>query len=218
MKGFRHVPCMTNEHTLHIVDGCIRSRANLARTCFELGYHCEVYADARELLSFAPSNGIVLVRNDGNGNGAVALLTSFANAGLWLPVVAIAHDPATDDVVAAIKAGALEFIRLPFEAARLQDAIQRIGAEADAYAEARRRVIEARNQLSILSPREREVLDWLAEGRSNKMIARELGISPRTVEIHRANMMTKIGARHSAEAVRLQIEAGMAHSPQSQVA
>jgi DNA-binding CsgD family transcriptional regulator len=55
--------------------------------------------------------------------------------------------------------------------------------------------------------REREVLDWLAEGSSNKAIARELDISPRTVEIHRANMMTKLGARHAAEAVRLKLEA-----------
>lgn len=51
------------------------------------------------------------------------------------------------------------------------------------------------------------MLDWLAEGRSNKMIARELAISPRTVEIHRANMMSKLGAHHAAEAVRLRIEA-----------
>ncbi|MBL0922469.1 MAG: response regulator transcription factor, partial [Phycisphaerales bacterium] len=61
--------------------------------------------------------------------------------------------------------------------------------------------------LAALTPREREVLDWLAEGSSNKAIARELDISPRTVEIHRANMMTKLGARHAAEAVRLKLEA-----------
>jgi FixJ family two-component response regulator len=68
-------------------------------------------------------------------------------------------------------------------------------------------MIEARDRISTLSAREREVLDWLAEGSSNKAIARELDISPRTVEIHRANMMTKLGARHAAEAVRLKLEA-----------
>ena len=75
------------------------------------------------------------------------------------------------------------------------------------FGEARRRMIEARNRISNLSRREREVLDWLAEGSSNKAIARELEISPRTVEIHRANMMSKLGARHAAEAVRLKLEA-----------
>ena len=68
-------------------------------------------------------------------------------------------------------------------------------------------MIEARDRISKLSAREREVLDWLAEGSSNKAIARELEISPRTVEIHRANMMNKLGARHAAEAVRLRLEA-----------
>jgi FixJ family two-component response regulator len=68
-------------------------------------------------------------------------------------------------------------------------------------------MIEARDRISTLSTREREVLDWLAEGSSNKAIARELDISPRTVEIHRANMMNKLGVRHAAEAVRLRLEA-----------
>ena len=60
------------------------------------------------------------------------------------------------------------------------------------------------NSLAVRLP---QVLDWLAEGSSNKAIARELDISPRTVEIHRANMMNKLGARHAAEAVRLRLEA-----------
>jgi DNA-binding CsgD family transcriptional regulator len=60
-----------------------------------------------------------------------------------------------------------------------------------------------------LSRREREVLEWLSLGCSNKIIARELSISPRTVEIHRANMMTKLGAGHAAEAVRLWLQSGL---------
>lgn len=68
-------------------------------------------------------------------------------------------------------------------------------------------MIEARNRLSALTEREHQVLHWLSEGNSNKSIARHLNISPRTVEIHRSNMMLKLGARHAIEAVRLALHA-----------
>ncbi len=115
--------------------------------------------------------------------------------------------PGTARVVEAIKAGALDYLALPLDPERLEELIDRIDEEARAHSEARRRMIEARSRIEVLSAREREVLDWLAQGCSNKTIARELDISPRTVEIHRANMMAKLGAGHAAEAVRLRIEA-----------
>lgn len=68
-------------------------------------------------------------------------------------------------------------------------------------------MIAARRLIEDLSEREREVLDLLVDGGSNKRIARELSISPRTVEIHRANMMQKLGAGHVAEAIRLRLDA-----------
>ncbi|WP_435521375.1 response regulator transcription factor [Altererythrobacter litoralis] len=100
-----------------------------------------------------------------------------------------------------------EFARLAFDPSALEECLARVSDEIEAYCEARRRMIEARSRIANLSNREREVLDWLAQGSSNKTIARELEISPRTVEIHRANMMTKLGATHPADAVRLKIEA-----------
>ena len=77
------------------------------------------------------------------------------------------------------------------------------------FGQARRRMIEARDRISSLSTREREVLDWLAEGSSNKVIARELDISPRTVEIHRAHMMEKLEADSLSSALRLAFVAGL---------
>ncbi len=198
---------MEQRQILHIVDGSSRSRAEQARLGFELGHHCEVYADLTELVARTPEQGIIMV-HDEEGCGMVGrTLRALARCGLWLPVVATSEDPRPGRVVAAIKAGALDYLRLPLAAQRLGEMIARTAHEAEAYGLARRKMIEARSRIASLSPREREVLDWLSEGRSNKMIARELEISPRTVEIHRANMMAKLGAHHAAEAVRLKLEA-----------
>ena len=208
---------MTQRPTLHIVDPSPRSRAEQSRLGFDLGFHCEIYADACELMRHPPETGVVLVRED-DGIGAEEVLTLLADAGIWIPVVATSCDPRPSHVVAAIKAGALDYLRLPLDPDRLSQTVERIETEAAAYGIARRKIMQARNRIANLSPREREVLDWLAEGRSNKMIARELEISPRTVEIHRANMMTKLGAHHSAEAVRLRIEAQLEDRPTLRVA
>lgn len=198
---------MEKRQVLHIVDSSSRSRAEQARTGFDLGFHCEVYADATELVAAPPLRGLVLARDDDADNGAKEVLSSLTQARTWVPVVATSVDPRPSKVVEAIKAGVLDYLRLPLSENRLVAMIARISDEADAYAAARRKMIEARSRISMLSPREREVLEWLAEGRSNKMIARELSISIRTVEIHRANMMQKLRARHAAEAVRLRMEA-----------
>ena len=199
---------MKHKQTLHIVDTSSRFRAEQARQLFDLGHHCEVYDDIFELLAIPPERGIILVRDKGESNGVESVLTALEAKGIWLPVIALADNPQPAAVVTAIKAGALDYLSLPLDGARLRQSIDLISQEAAAYGIARRKLVEARNRMAALSPREREVLDWLAEGCSNKMIARELDISPRTVEIHRANMMVKIGASHVSEAVRLRIEAG----------
>ncbi|MES2698317.1 MAG: LuxR C-terminal-related transcriptional regulator, partial [Pseudomonadota bacterium] len=97
--------------------------------------------------------------------------------------------------------------RLPLTREEFARMAAHVASDGGRHAEARRRLIEARQRLGMLSRREREVLDWLSEGCSNKAIARTLEISPRTLEIHRANMMDKLGATHAADAVRLRMDA-----------
>jgi FixJ family two-component response regulator len=195
---------MESRHRLHIVDADSRGRAQLARLVFDLGHHAEVYAGWDEFALRAPQAGILLARDGPEVDHAFAAL---GRADIWLPLILAAEHPATDRVVAGIKRGALDFLELPCAADRLAGSLARVALEADTHSRARQRLIAARNRIAALSRREREVLDRLTDGCSNKAIARVLGISPRTVEIHRANMMTKLGAHHAADAVRLRIEA-----------
>nr|WP_298929336.1 LuxR C-terminal-related transcriptional regulator [uncultured Erythrobacter sp.] len=198
---------MTRKASLHFIDSSSRNRAELARVGFSLGHHSEVYGDLLELSVHPPREGIIVARDTAEEGGVSMILERLSRLGIWLPLIAVEAQPRPGRIVDAIKSGALDYLSLPLDPDRFARCLQRIEKEAEVYGAARRRMIEARDRIANLSNREREVLEWLSEGSSNKVIARELDISPRTVEIHRANMMNKLGARHAAEAVRLKIEA-----------
>jgi two-component system response regulator FixJ len=191
---------------LHVVDSDSRSRAEQARTAFALGHHAEVYADLAELFARMPTSGILLLRERAMDISVGELFDRFGELGVWVPLIVCAENPQIEHVVDAIKDGALDYLQLPLEAGRLARSLARVAAEAEEQGLARRRLSEARRRIGLLSKREREVLELLSLGFSNKLIARQLTISPRTVEIHRSNMMLKLRAGHPAEAVRLWLE------------
>ncbi|WP_064971814.1 response regulator transcription factor [Aurantiacibacter marinus] len=209
---------MEQRITMHIVGGNSRSRATQSRLVLSMGHHAEVYSDLVELLDRPPSDGVIIASDDVVEEGITELLEELADSGIWIPLVAARENPGLDEVVQAIQAGALDFLTLPLSEAELCRMVAHVHSDAGRHAEVRRRLIDARRRIKCLSKREREVLDWLSEGCSNKAIARELDISPRTVEIHRSNMMDKLGATHAAEAVRVRIEAGLEDKKQGGVA
>ncbi len=111
--------------------------------------------------------------------------------------------------VQAMKAGALDFIEKPYEAATLLSTIDAAFAHLEQESMAAAQGAQARARIDALSPRERDVLMGLIEGRANKVIAYELDISPRTVEVYRANLMVKLSVRSLPEALRVAFAAGM---------
>jgi len=134
---------------------------------------------------------------------------ALAERGITMPVVIMTGHGDIGIAVRAMKAGAVDFLEKPFEKAVLlsaiEDAFERIAATDGASA----RAAEAEIILGSLTAREREVLDGLAQGLPNKTIAYDLGISPRTVEVHRANVMTKLDVRSLSDALRIAFAAGM---------
>ena len=92
---------------------------------------------------------------------------------------------------------------------RATETLGRAVARSESFGNAKLREVMARARVEVLTRREREVLSGVASGLSNRLIGEKLSISPRTVEIHRANMLNKLGARHTSEAIRIAIEAAM---------
>jgi two-component system response regulator FixJ len=128
--------------------------------------------------------------------------------GVNLPVIIMTGHGDIPLSVRAMKAGAIDFIEKPFEKATLLAAVDEAFASMNRSDSGRERAQIAIVRLQALTPRERDVLDGLARGLPNKTIAYDLGISPRTVEIHRANLMSKLEVRSLSEALRLAFAAG----------
>ncbi|HWK40772.1 MAG TPA: LuxR C-terminal-related transcriptional regulator [Croceibacterium sp.] len=160
-----------------------------------------------ELLVRPPEEGILLAADDDPAIPASVMFDTLGDMGVWLPMVFVAAAPSVERIVEAVKAGAIDYLVLPFEMSSFARHLDVILSESGQFAERRRREVEAQHAIGLLSRREREVLELLSAGCSNKEIARNLSISPRTVEIHRGNMMTKLNAGHAADAVRLWLDA-----------
>ena len=118
-------------------------------------------------------------------------------------------EPSPEKIVNAMLEGALDYLQFPFEPKLLDTAVARLSSEGERRAEQDRRRAHAKAAVEELSARELEVLASMVQGNSNKEIAQELGISPRTVEIHRGNMMRKLRARSTSDAIRLAVYAGL---------
>jgi len=129
--------------------------------------------------------------------------------GVTMPIVIMTGHGDISIAIRAMKAGAVDFLEKPFEKAALLSAIAESFERIATASNAEMRAAEAEKVLGALTGRERDVLEGLAKGLPNKTIAYDLEISPRTVEVHRANLMIKLGVRSLSDALRIAFAAGM---------
>lgn len=198
---------MERRRAIALVDRCFRRRAAISRTLSDGLIHVEPFETIDELLHSWPQADTVLIED--HGTAVAELIDSMSERGQWLPLIAFAESPTTTGIVRAVLSGAVNYLQWPFVADQVIAALT--GAEdwAEALGSVKLREARARSRVQCLTKREREVLAGVARGLSNRRIGEQLEISPRTVEIHRANMLTKMGARHTSEAIRIAIEASL---------
>jgi len=175
------------------------------------GFDCEDFPSAEAFLQRLPRRafGCALIDVRLPGRDGISLLKFLRTAEPHLPVVVITGHGDVPMAVDALKAGALDFIEKPVDPQRLLDGVHQALTRDAAVREEERAANDVRNRQERLTPREREVMDLVVLGHANKVIAARLGISPRTVEIHRARVMEKMEVATLAELVRLTLTPGV---------
>lgn len=196
-------------HSVHIVGDDEDSLNSLGALLGAFGYRTRPWSDARSFLraarSLAPA--CVLVAFDRPGRTGLQLQQDLRERNIALPLIFITRAIDVSSAVRAMRAGAVHLLEMPVDAEELCGTINEAGerlGDSGSLSEGER----ARRTIASLTSREEEVLKGLCAGFPNKSIAFDLGLSPRTIEVHRANIMRKLNVRSLAGALRIAFEAG----------
>jgi two-component system response regulator FixJ len=206
---------MAADAIVHVIDDDEAVRQSLEFLLRTAGVAARTYESASAFLSTLPAveAGCIITDVRMPGISGIELLKRLGEMQVSLPVIVITGHGDVPLAVEAMKNGAVDFLEKPFEDEHLLGAVRSALDRSlkDATRDAHRAEVEAR--LTTLTNREREVLDGLVAGKPNKIIAFDLAISPRTVEIYRANVMTKMGAASLSELVRMALVSGVMNRP-----
>lgn len=197
---------MTSDSKLvHLVDDDDAVRRSVSFMLKTSGHQVHSYQSGVELLKDVGhlDEGCILLDIRMPGMDGLEVQQALQEKGVGLPVIIMTGHGDVGLAVKAMKAGAVDFIEKPFEKQTLLSSIEEGFTRLQRKEATEDRQKDAEVRLRALTPRERDVLDGLAQGLPNKTIAYDLGISPRTVEIHRANLMTKLDVRSLSEALRI---------------
>ncbi len=192
------------EGTVFVVDDDPSVRGGLARLFKSVGLAAEAFASAREFLGRAPIEGPACLVLDVRlpELSGLDLQEELARAGVAIPIIFITGHGTVPTSVRAMKAGAADFLEKPVDEQELLDAVRRALEQDRRARQEQAEAAERRRRLESLTPREREVLSYVAAGWLNKQIAAELGTSEKTVKVHRARVMEKMKVVSLADLVR----------------
>ena len=210
---------MTNEMspkpTVYVVDDTLEVRVALSRLLTSAGYHVHQFESAQRFLAEqdAETPGCVLLDICMPGMSGLELQRALVRSKIGRPIVFLTGLDDVETCAHAMKAGAVDFLTKSGEETRLFTAIDQ-ALHVDREARRTRAVNEMiEERIEALTPRERQVMEQVVFGRLNKQIAAELGTGEKTVKVHRARVMSKMGARSVAELVQLAARAGVAMDP-----
>jgi two-component system, LuxR family, response regulator FixJ len=203
---------MSKKTSVYIVDDDTALRDSLVLLLEAHGLNVTQFSSAAEFLARVPAlnSGCALIDIHMPGMSGIELLEKLALNGSKFPCVMMTGLGDVPLAVKAMQAGAVDFIEKPFEPETLLDALDRANRRPRHIPHSEGVSQEVSALLNQLTPREMDVLRHLTLGQANKIIAHELGISPRTVEVHRARLMSKLNAHSVADVVRLGLAAGVA--------
>ena len=193
------------EAVVHVIDDDEAMRESLAFLLDTSGLSARTYDSAVAFLEQidAAETGVIVTDVRMPEMTGLELVKRLKARDVDLPIIMITGHGDVPLAVEAMKAGVVDFLEKPFEEDKLLAAIRTALADSSKVDEDQAERERLKQILDSLSPREHEVLDGVVEGKLNKVIAHELGISPRTVEVYRANVMSKTGARGLSELVRM---------------
>jgi two-component system, LuxR family, response regulator FixJ len=202
---------MPNKAAVYVVDDNEAMRHSLQFLLESAGFKPTLFESAVDLLNALPTLefGCVLTDVRMPGLDGIELLRRMKASHSTFPTVIMTGHGDVALAVESMKLGAVDFLEKPFEDERLIGMIEEAIREAEPAARSEAVALETAARIATLSPRERQVMDGLIAGLSNKMIARDYEISPRTIEVYRANVMTKMQANSLSELVRFAMRAGL---------
>ncbi len=201
---------MSDQIRLSLIDHNASRRAAITYALSGEGIHAEPYEWAIDLPSPQACRGLFMVIDE--GSAVETLFDYLLPSMLPYAVIVLSERPALREVVRAMHLGAVDYQSWPLPAAQLAEAVEIAHGRVSLNTHAREATVQAKVAIKRLSGREREVLKAIAEGCNNRQIGEKLGISPRTVEIHRANTITKLHAKNTPDAVRIALDSGLLHA------